>query len=127
MKNIKLERIQSLLKELIPSALANLEDTRLKNLSILGVKCSRGKYFAQVFLDPSFITPEDKKAILHQLKKARNIIKTYCLEESGWFRCPDFEFVFDDSLEQEIRLDKIFQALQEERKIKNKQKAGELE
>ena len=127
MKNIKLERVQSLLKELIPSALANLEDTRLINLSGLELKCSKGKYFAQVFLDPSFITQEEKKVILHQLKKARNIIKGYCLEESGWFRCPDFDFVFDYSLEKEMRLDRIFQALQEERNIKKEEKARRLD
>lgn len=126
MKNIKLERIQSLLKELIISALANLEDTRLNNLNVLEVKCSQGKYFAQVFLDPSFMTQDEKRVILHQLKKAKSLIREYCLEESGWFRCPDFNFVFDDSLEKEKRLDKIFKVLQVE-KMKNEGKGKGFE
>lgn len=111
MKNIKLERTQSLLKELLPSALANLNDTRLNSLNVLEVKCSKGKYSAQVFLESSFFTKEEQKAILNQLKKARNLIKEYCLEETGWFRCPDFQFSFDDSLERENRLDRIFHTL----------------
>ena len=64
MKNIKLERTQSLLKELIPSALANLKDTRLNHLNVIDVKCSKGKYFAQVFLDPSCMTQEERKIII---------------------------------------------------------------
>lgn len=70
MKNIKLERIQSLLKELIPSALANLEDTRLNNLSVLEVKCSRGKYFAQVFRS-FFYHTRGKKSYSSPAKKSK--------------------------------------------------------
>ena len=111
MKNIKLEHTQSLLKELIPTALGNLNDTRLNSLNVLEVKCSKGKYSAQVFLESSFFTKEEQKVILNQLKKAKNLIKEYCLEETGWFRCPDFQFSFDDSLERENRLDKIFHTI----------------
>ena len=61
MKNIKLERTQSLLKELIPTALANLNDTRLNALNVIEVKCSRGKYSAQVFLDSSSLDKQEQK------------------------------------------------------------------
>ncbi|MCI7765059.1 30S ribosome-binding factor RbfA [Helicobacter sp.] len=119
MKNIKLERTQSLLKELIPMALANLNDTRLNSLNVVEVKCSKGKYSAQVFLESSFLTTHEQAEILNQLKKARNLIKEYCLEETGWFRCPDFQFFFDDSLERENRLDKIFHAIALEKEKRN--------
>lgn len=121
MKNIKLERTQSLLRELIPSALANLNDTRLNSLGVVSVKCSKGKYFAQVFLDAPFATPQEKKEILTQLKKAKNLIKEYCLEESGWFRCPDFEFIIDESLEQENKLEAIFETIKKQREEKDKE------
>ena len=119
MKNIKLERTQSLLKELIPTALANLNDTRLNALNVIEVKCSRGKYSAQVFLDCSSLDKQEQKEILNQLKKAKNLIKEYCLEETGWFRCPDFQFFFDESLEIENKLDKIFRTIEQEKQKRN--------
>lgn len=114
MQDIKLARTQSLLKEILPSALANLSDTRLNSLNIVDVKCSRGKYSAEVFLNAPFATKQEKVKILSQLKKAHGILKEYCLEETGWFRCPDFKFKFDETLEQENRLDKIFEIIQKE-------------
>ena len=119
MKNIKLERTQSLLKELIPTALANLNDTRLNALNVIEVKCSRGKYSAQVFFFFSSLDKQEQKEILNQLKKAKNLIKEYCLEETGWFRCPDFQFFFDESLEIENKLDKIFRTIEQEKQKRN--------
>ena len=119
--DIKLARVESLLKEILPSALANLSDTRLNSLNVVEVKFRKGKYFAEVFLNAPFATEQEKKEILKQLKKAHGILKEYCLEETGWFRCPDFSFKFDNSLEQNNRLDAIFAHLQQEReKGKNK-------
>ena len=118
MKNIKKERTQSLLKELLPCALANLSDTRLNSLNVVDVKCSQGKYFAEVFLDASYLDAKEKKAIQSQLKKANGLIKEYCLEETGWYRCPDFKFIFDESLEAESRLDAIFHKLEKEKEAK---------
>ncbi|MBD5166080.1 30S ribosome-binding factor RbfA [Helicobacter sp.] len=121
MQDIKLARTQSLLKEILPSALANLKDTRLNSLNIVDVKCSRGKYSAEVFLNAPFANEQEKREILTQLKKAHGIIKEYCLEETGWFRCPNFKFSFDMTLEQENRLDAIFQTIQKERESKQKE------
>ncbi|TLD83555.1 30S ribosome-binding factor RbfA [Helicobacter sp. MIT 11-5569] len=121
MQEIKLARTQSLLKEILPSALANLSDTRLNALNVVDVRCSRGKYSAEVFLSAPFATDKEKAEILKQLKKAHSLIKEFCLEETGWFRCPDFKFLFDGSLEKENRLDKIFETLQKERQNKEKE------
>lgn len=118
--SIKTERIQSLLRDILPIALASLEDTRLNSLSVVEVKCSKGKYFAQVFLDAPFANESEKKEILKQLKKARGILKDFCLKETGWFRCPDFEFFFDTSLQKESNLDKIFAKIAKEREEKLK-------
>lgn len=121
MQDVKLARTQSLLKEILPSALANLSDTRLNALNVIDVRCSRGKYSAEVFLNAPFANDKEKAEILKQLKKAHSLIKGFCLEETGWFRCPDFKFFFDESFEKENRLDRIFKTLQEERKSKNKE------
>lgn len=121
MQDVKLARTQSLLKEILPSALANLRDIRLNALNVVDVRCSRGKYSAEVFLSAPFATEKEKAEILKQLKKAHHLIKEFCLEETGWFRCPDFKFLFDGSLEKESRLDKIFEVLQKERENKAKE------
>ena len=62
---------------------------------------------------------QEQKEILNQLKKAKNLIKEYCLEETGWFRCPDFQFFFDESLEIENKLDKIFRTIEQEKQKRN--------
>lgn len=121
MQDIKLARTQSLLREILPSALANLDDTRLNSLNIVDVKCSRGKYSAEVFLNAPFTNEQEKREILVRLKKAHGILKEYCLEETGWFRCPNFKFSFDTTLEQENRLDEIFKTIHKERENRQKE------
>lgn len=111
MKSIKLQRTESLLKEIVPIALAQLDDSRLNSLNVLDVKCSKGKYSAQVFLSCD-IDKKEQNEILKQLKKANSLIKSYCLEETGWFRCPDFTFLFDDTIETQNRLEKIFKQIE---------------
>lgn len=77
MQDVKLARTQSLLKEILPSALANLSDTRLNALNVVDVRCSRGKYSAEVFLNAPFATEKEKAEILKQLKKAHRLIKEF--------------------------------------------------
>lgn len=113
MKSIKLQRTESLLKEIVGIALSQLNDTRLSSLNVVDVQCSKGKYNAQVFLSADYDEKEQRE-ILQQLKKANGIIKEYCLEETGWFRCPDFKFIFDNTLEQQNKLESIFQQIKSE-------------
>ena len=47
--NIKQQRLESLLVEVLSEALSQLSDTQINSLSITGVKCSRGKQSAEVF------------------------------------------------------------------------------
>ena len=48
---IKRMRTESVLKELIPEALATLEDGILKGLCVTDVECKKGRYDAFVYLD----------------------------------------------------------------------------
>lgn len=114
-KSIKLQRTQSLLRELIPEALATLSDTRLNSIGIVDVSCSRGKYHAEVYLTAPFATPKEKGEILRQLRRAEGALRDYCLSATGWFKCPHFHFSFDDSNEEGNRLDVIFKQIQKER------------
>lgn len=107
-KSIKIQRTESLLKELIPEALASLAEEGISTLSITEVDCSRGKYDADVYIDPSFLTPAEQTIVLQQLKYASSLIEEYCLAQTGWYRCPRFHYKFDDSVERISRLEKIF-------------------
>lgn len=115
MQNIKLERSQSLLLELVSEALSTLSNPNLNSLSITQVQCSKGKYHAEVFIESSGFSQEEKAQVLRELKKAEGILREYVLSASGWFKCPKFSFRFDESLSHANNLDKIFAKISQER------------
>jgi len=108
---IKLKRTDSILAELIPEALSQLNDNRLHELDIIEVKCSRGRDDAKVYIDPSFFTDEEKKVYLKQLRKARPIIEDHCKKDQGWFRSPKLVFEFDEHLKQAQHIDDLFKKI----------------
>ena len=113
-KSIKLLRTESILKELLPEALATLNDSNLNNLSVIDVKCSRGKYDATVFLDPTFIHEDEKKYIISHLNKAQSYLQNYCKQAEGWYRAPKFSFKFDNSLDNQNSIDELFKKIEGE-------------
>ena len=118
-KSIKLKRVESVLKELIPEAISSLDDTRINNIPVIDVECSRGKYDANVYLDPSFVNEEEEKYILTHLKKTSRYLENYCKQAEGWYRCPKFHFSFDHSLQQHNRIDELFEKIEKELDISN--------
>jgi len=108
---IKLKRTNSILAELIPEALSQLNDNRLHELDVIEVKCSRGRDDAKVYIDPTFFTDEEKKIYLKQLKKARPIIEDHCKKDQGWFRCPKLVFEFDEHLKEAQNIDSLFKKI----------------
>ncbi len=108
---IKLKRTESILSELIPQALAAMNDKRLHNLNIIEVKCSRGKSDAKVYINPLDFSEEEKRDYLKLLRKARPIIETHCLKDQGWYRCPTFTFEFDEHLKQAQNIEKLFKKI----------------
>lgn len=107
-KSINLQRTESLLKELIPEALSELNDTRINSLTITDVDCKNGKYDAKVYFDGDDFNKDELKQIDQLLKKTSSRIKSYCLGATGWYKCPNFTFLRDDNLEKNNRLEKIF-------------------
>ena len=105
---IKLKRTESVLLELIPQALGEMNDKRLHELDILEVKCSRGKSDAKVYINPHSLSEQEKRDYLKLLRKARPIVETYCLKDQGWYRCPTFTFEFDEQLEKSKNIDELF-------------------
>ena len=109
---VKLERMRSMLKELLIEALSHLDDERINSVSITDVECSKGKYNAKVFVQ---IDNQDALATLKILKKAEGILREYVLSNSGWFKCPHLQFVIDESLEKSQGIEAIFRQINEEK------------
>jgi len=107
-KSINLQRTQSLLKELIPEALAELSDSRINSLTINDVDCKNGKYDARVYFDASDLDKAELKEVNALLRKASSRIKSYCLNATGWYKCPDFKFLKDDTQEKSARIEDLF-------------------
>jgi ribosome-binding factor A len=113
---IKLKRTESVLLELIPQALASMNDKRLHELDVLEVVCSRGKSDAKVYINPHELTEHEKRDYLKLLRKARPIVETYCLKDQGWYRCPKFTFEFDEQLAKSKNIDELFKRIAKEKK-----------
>ncbi len=114
-KGLKEKRAASLLRELISEALGTLSDEKLRGLTVTDVDVKRGMYDAEVYIDKSIYSPEEQKEILKHLKRAASVIQSYCLESSGWFKCPKLHFKFDDSLEQQQRIEELFEKIKEKK------------
>ena len=108
---IKIKRTESILQELIPEGLSQLNDKRLHEIDITEVKCSKGRSDAKVYIDPSYFTDEEKRTILKQLRKARPIVENYCLKDQGWFKSPKLTFLFDDQLKKTQTLEELFKKI----------------
>ncbi|AXH13958.1 30S ribosome-binding factor RbfA [Malaciobacter mytili] len=111
MKSINLQRTESLLLELVPEALSNLSDTRINSLAITAIDCKNGKYDATVYYDGSDYSKQEQQAINTLLAKANGHIKSYCLNATGWYKCPNFKFKADDSLEHNMKIEALFEQI----------------
>ncbi len=113
-EKIKRERTESILKELIPEAISTLSDERISGIGVVNVVCSKGRDDARVYLDPVAVSKEERGAVIRQLSKARGLIEEYCASEQGWFRTPQLTFLFDETLQHERRMDKLFKKARKE-------------
>ena len=108
---IKLKRTESVLLELIPEAIGSLNDNRLHELDIIGVKCSRGRSDAKVYIDSDSYTHQQKSDFIGLLIRARPIIETYCLRDQGWYRCPKLTFEFDENFKKAQDIEELLRKI----------------
>jgi ribosome-binding factor A len=113
-EEIKRKRADSILRELIPEALSQLADERLRGLTVTEVVCSRGRNDADVYLDPVGLDEKEQQTILRQLKKVSRGLEAYCLKAEGWFKSPKFHFKFDREIERANRMDALFAQIEKE-------------
>ena len=116
MKSINLQRTESLLMELIPEALSTLSDARIHSLPITAVNCKNGKYDAIVYFDGSDFEQKEIAGVISALTKANGRIKSFVLSATGWYKCPNFKFQYDKSLDNSKNIENLFKKIEEEKK-----------
>jgi ribosome-binding factor A len=114
-EEIKRHRTESVLKEIIPEALATLDDERINALLVTDVICSKGRSDAKVFLDKSFLTPSEQREALRQLRRVSGYIQNHCKQSEGWFRAPRLSFEFDEQPEKQSRIEELFKQISKKR------------
>jgi len=115
-EEIKRHRVESVLKEIIPEALATLDDSRINSLLVTDVVCSKGRSDAKVYLDKSFLTEAEQNEALRQLRKVAGYIQNHCKQSEGWFKAPRFTFEFDEQLEKQSRMEELFKQIAQRKK-----------
>lgn len=116
---IKKKRTESILKELIPEALSTLDDVLLAGLCVTEVKCHKGRYDADVYLDKMMFDKTEIDMVLNRLDKVKRYLQNYCADKEGWFKAPQFKFYFDDLLEEQNHLDSLFKKIEADLKKSN--------
>ena len=115
MKSINLQRTESLLMELIPQALSQLQNSKINSLPITGVNCKNGKYDAIVYFDGVDFDKDEVKEVIESLKKANGRIKSDVLASTGWYKCPNFKFELDTSLEKSKKIEDLFAKIKKDK------------
>lgn len=110
---IKRLRTQSLLKELVGEALANLDDPMLNGLLVNDVDCKKGRYDAFIYLDKMGLDKKEQELVLSKLKRVSKVLQSHCLGALGMYRCPNFHFRFDESLDKINRIEELFKQIKE--------------
>lgn len=111
---VKRLRTESVLKELIPETLSSLDDIYLKGLCVTDVECKKGRYDAFVYLDKMMLDDKEQSYVLEHLKRVSKHIQNHCMSAEGWYKAPNFHFKFDDRLEYQNHIDKLFSKVSDE-------------
>jgi len=117
-EEIKRHRTESILREVIPEALATLNDERINALSVVEVVCSRGRSDAKVYLDKAWLSEEEQREALRQLRKVARYLQDHIKKAQGWYKTPNLTFAFDDQYEKVSRIEELFDKIAKEREAK---------
>jgi len=124
-EEIKRHRVESVLKEIIPEALATLDDSRINALLVTDVVCSKGRSDAKVYLDKSFLDEKEQGEALKQLRVVSGYIQNHCKQSEGWFKAPRFTFEFDEQLEKQSRMEELFRQIAQRKSEEGKDEEDE--
>lgn len=105
-------RLGELLREIVASELARLDDDRLELASITGVETSVELSRATVFI--SALDEEAASAALEALEEHRLQLKQAVARSAAMRRVPDLAFALDPSVSAGERVDRILRDLADE-------------
>lgn len=105
-------RLGELLREIVASELARLDDDRLELASITGVETSVELSRATVFI--SALDEEAASAALEALEEHRLQLKQAVARSAAMRRVPDLAFALDPSIPAGERVDRILRDLADE-------------
>jgi|GEM_PF-159639 ribosome-binding factor A len=114
-KSIKVQRKESILREVIGEAFASLENRQINRLMVTDVVCSRDGSDAKVYLEKGSLTSAEQNSALKELRNARRYIQHLCRDITGWYRVPNLSFSFDNLLERENKMEELFRQIEESR------------
>lgn len=117
-EEIKRHRTESILREVIPEALATLNDERINALNVIEVVCSRGRSDAKVYLDKAWLSEKEQREALRQLRKVARYLQDHIKKSQGWYKTPNLTFYFDDQYEKVSRIEALFDQIAKEREAK---------
>ena len=105
-------RLGELLREILASELAHLDDERLDLVSVTGVETSAELSRATVYV--SALDDEEAPAALEALEEHRLQLKQAVARSSAVRRVPDLVFAVDPSISAGERVDQILRDLADE-------------
>lgn len=110
----RMERVQKLLKRKISVILqSEINDPRVKHVTILKVEVSRDLREARVFCEIA-VGEDEKKAILKGLKSASGFIRGELANSIELKFIPRLTFLEDRSEERKETMDKLFEKIEKE-------------
>ena len=117
MKKQRLDRVNSLLKEVIVEAIQ--KDVRNPNIttfiSVTKVETSADLHHAKVYIS-MIATDEQKAKILPALQSAAGFIAVHASKKVRMRYFPQLTFIIDKALEEHMRIEKILGKIEEERR-----------
>jgi ribosome-binding factor A len=98
--------IRSRLAEILEK---RIEDPRLRDVKVTGVKASSDLSFARVF----FLTSGDRAEAQKAFERAKPFVRRCLGEQMRLRRVPDLDFRIDESLDNAQRIEEILRELKE--------------
>jgi len=97
--------------ELVPEAISTLKDIKIHEVDVIDIKCSRGRSDAKVYLDPHSYSEKERNAYLKILRMTKSLIEAHCMQDQGWYRCPNLTFEFDEHFAKVSKIEDLFKQI----------------
>ena len=116
----RVERVASCIKREVSNIIQmDLEDPRLKFVTITGIELAKDLRFAKLYYSV-LGEAKQKSAASKALKSARGAIRSLIGQRIRLRFVPELAFNLDESCEYALKLEKIFQELEENKKSDEK-------